>query len=101
MVAKAVTAATVLLVVFIFISGNKEISRLVIVSAGLLNTITLSAWRYFKRRLVLRRAVAGIGVSRILIVGSRADGQGFSALVRQNPHLGYSVCGFLDSKSSI
>jgi exopolysaccharide biosynthesis polyprenyl glycosylphosphotransferase len=100
MVAKAVAAATVLLVVFIFISGNKEISRLVVVSAGLLNTITLSAWRYFKRRLVLRRAVAGIGVSRILIVGSGRMGKALARWLVENPHLGYSVCGFLDSKSS-
>ena len=100
MVAKAVAAATVLLVVFIFISGNKEISRLVIVSAGLLNTATLSAWRYFKRRLVLRRAVVGIGVSRILIVGSGRMGKALARWLGENPHLGYSVCGFLDSKSS-
>jgi exopolysaccharide biosynthesis polyprenyl glycosylphosphotransferase len=98
MVAKAVAAATVLLVAFIFISNNKEISRLVIVSAGLFNTMTLSAWRYFKRRLVLRRAVAGIGVSRILIVGAGRMGKALGRWLGENPHLGYSVCGFLDSK---
>jgi exopolysaccharide biosynthesis polyprenyl glycosylphosphotransferase len=100
MVAKAVAAATVLLVLFIFISGDKDISRLVIISAGVLNAITLSGWRYFKRRLVLRRAVAGIGVSRILIVGAGRMGKALGRWFGENPHLGYSVCGFLDSKES-
>jgi exopolysaccharide biosynthesis polyprenyl glycosylphosphotransferase len=100
MVAKAVAVATVLLVLFIFISGYKDVSRLVIVSAGVLNVVTLSGWRYFKRRLVLRRAVAGIGVSRILIVGAGRMGKVLGRWLEENPHLGYTVCGFLDSKVS-
>jgi exopolysaccharide biosynthesis polyprenyl glycosylphosphotransferase len=98
MVTKAIAAATVLLVLSIFISGDKEISRLVIISAGVLNVITLSEWRYLKRRLVLRRAVAGIGVSRILIVGAGRIGKALGRWLAENPHLGYSVCGFLDSE---
>src|SRR5580692_1013825 len=54
MVAKAVCLATGLLALFIFMTGNKEISRLVVVSAGVVNVLTLSGWRYFKRGLVLR-----------------------------------------------
>src|SRR5258708_5225487 len=54
MVAKAVGLATALLVLFIFTTGNKEISRLVVVTASVMNVLTLSGWRYFKRRLVLR-----------------------------------------------
>ncbi len=100
MVAKAVLAATVLLVLFIFISGHKDISRVVIVSAGVLNVISLSGWRYFKRRLVLRRAVEGIGVCRILIVGAGRMGRALSNWLEENRHLGYLVCGFLDSKPS-
>jgi exopolysaccharide biosynthesis polyprenyl glycosylphosphotransferase len=100
MVAKAVGIASALLVLFIFTSGNKEISRLVIVSAGALNLIALSGWRYVKRRLVLRRAVEGIGVSRVLIVGAGRMGKVLAKWLEGNPHLGYSVCGFLDSKPS-
>ncbi len=100
MVAKAVTVATVLLVLFIFISGYKDISRLVIVSAGVLNVLALSGWRYFKRRLVLRRSVEGIGVSRILIVGGGRMGRTLGAWLEQNRHLGYLVCGYLDSQPS-
>jgi exopolysaccharide biosynthesis polyprenyl glycosylphosphotransferase len=100
MVAKAIGLATVLLVLFIFTSSYKDASRIVVVSAGALNVATLSAWRYFKRQLILRRTAAGIGVSRVLIVGAGRLGMALDDWLRKNPHLGYSVCGFLDEDPS-
>lgn len=100
MVAKAVAASTVLLALFIFISGYKDISRVVIISSGVLNVISLSGWRYLKRRLVLSRAEKGIGVSRILIVGTGRMGTALGKWFEGNRQLGYLVCGFLDSKPS-
>jgi exopolysaccharide biosynthesis polyprenyl glycosylphosphotransferase len=97
MVAKAVGLATALLVLFTFMTGNKEISRLVVVSAGVVNVLTLSGWRYFKRGLVLRRSAEGIGVSRVLIVGAGRMGRALASWLEENRHLGYLVCGFLDS----
>jgi exopolysaccharide biosynthesis polyprenyl glycosylphosphotransferase len=96
-VAKAVGLATSLLVLFIFISGNNEISRLVVVSSGVLNIGTLSGWRFGKRRYILRRAKRGEGVSRALIVGAGRFGQTFASWLESNQQLGYVVCGFLDS----
>lgn len=95
-VAKAVGFATALLVLFIFISGNKEISRLVVASAGVINVATLAGWRYSKRRYVLRRALRGEGISRTLIIGAGKLGQTLATWLENNHHLGYSVCGFLD-----
>ena len=95
-VAKAVGLATALLVLFIFSSGNKEISRLVVVLTGAANIVTLSGWRYAKRRLVLYRAEKGEGQSRALIVGAGKMGQAFAGWLQRNRHLGYDVCGFLD-----
>jgi len=100
MVTRAVGLATALLVLFIFTTGNKEISRLVVVLAGVLNMLTLSGWRYLKRRLVLRRSAEGIGVSRVLIVGGGQMGRGLAKWLEENRHLGYHVCGFLDSNPS-
>jgi exopolysaccharide biosynthesis polyprenyl glycosylphosphotransferase len=99
-VAKAVGLATLLLVLFIFTSGNKEISRKVIVSAGVLNVVVLSSWRYCKRQLVLQRTIAGIGAARVLIVGAGKTGRALADWLEQNRHLGYLVCGFLDMKPS-
>ncbi len=99
MVAKAVGLATALLVLFIFTSGYNA-SRVVVVSAGALNVLALSAWRYFKRQFILRRTAAGIGVSRVLIVGGGRLGLALDDWLRKNPQLGYSVCGFIDENPS-
>ena len=95
-VAKAVGFATALLVLFVFVSGNKEISRVVVVTAGVANIGTLAGWRYAKRLYVLKRARRGEGVSRALIIGAGKVGQTLAAWLENNRHLGYSVCGFLD-----
>ena len=100
MVARAVGAATALLILFVFITGYNDISRIVVLSAGALNVLTLSGWRYFKRRRVLSRSASGIGVSRVLIVGAGRPGKALATWFQDNPHLGYHVCGFLDTKSS-
>lgn len=94
---KAVGLATALLVLFIFTSGNKEISRLVVVCSGAWNVAALAGWRYTKRRQVVRRAKRGDGLSRVLIVGAGKLGRALAAWFQENQHLGYEVCGFLDA----
>jgi exopolysaccharide biosynthesis polyprenyl glycosylphosphotransferase len=95
-VVKAVGFATALLVLFIFTSGNKEISPLVVACSGLLNVGTLAGWRYLKRQYVFRRTQRGEGVSRVLIVGAGKLGRALAAWLEENRQLGYAVCGFLD-----
>jgi len=95
-VVRAVGFATALLVLFIFTSGNKEISRLVVVCSGAWNAGALAGWRYAKRLYVLRRAERGEGVSRVLIVGAGKLGRALAAWLEENRQLGYQVCGFLD-----
>jgi exopolysaccharide biosynthesis polyprenyl glycosylphosphotransferase len=95
-VSKAVGLATALLIVFVFTTGNKDISRILVVYAGAFNVLTLGGWRYAKRRYVLHRALRGQYASRVLIVGAGKSGQAFGSWLEANRHLGYSVCGFLD-----
>jgi len=96
-VLRAVMIATTLLVLFIFTSGNKDISRLVVASTGLINVVTLAGWRYAKRKYVMQRALRGEGLSRILIVGAGKMGQTFADWIENHRQLGYTVCGFLDA----
>ncbi|HKV25367.1 MAG TPA: sugar transferase [Candidatus Acidoferrum sp.] len=93
---KSVGIATALLVLFIFTSGNKEISRLVVACSAIWNAGALSSWRLAKRRYVLRRARRGEGVSRVLILGSGRLGRALGHWLRTNPQMGYELCGFLD-----
>ena len=92
---RAVALATGLLVVFIFISGNGEVSRLLVTCAGAINAGTLCGWRIFRRRYAVRRAERGESVSRVLIVGTGKMGRALAAWLEGNPGLGYRVCGFL------
>ena len=95
-VIKAVGLATALLVLFMFTTGNRQMPRTAIAYTGALNVVTLSAWRYAKRRYVLRRALQGVSASRILIVGAGESGRAFASWLEANRHLGYHICGFLD-----
>jgi exopolysaccharide biosynthesis polyprenyl glycosylphosphotransferase len=96
-VVKAVALASALLALFLLTSGNKEISRLMMVFSAALNVSSLAGWRYIKRRYVLHRARQGEGLSRVLIVGAGKTGKALAAWLKDNHELGYAVCGFLDA----
>src|SRR5271165_2278581 len=96
-VAKATGIATVLLVLFIFLSGYKDMSRLVVVLTGAESFFSLSGWRYLKKKIIMRRTLRGIGISRVLVVGFGNMGRNLASWFTTNPHLGYTVCGFLDT----
>jgi exopolysaccharide biosynthesis polyprenyl glycosylphosphotransferase len=71
-------------------------SRLVLIAAWTISTVTLSAWRaginlvlrHFRRR--------GLGLNQVLIVGADPSGRRFFDAICENPHLGYKPIGFLD-----
>src|SRR5260370_1125537 len=73
---------------------------LVVVTAAALKVRALSAWRSFKRQFILLGTGAGIGVSGVLIVGGGRLGLALDDWLRKNPHLAYSVCGFIDENPS-
>jgi exopolysaccharide biosynthesis polyprenyl glycosylphosphotransferase len=100
MVIKAVSVATALLALFIFTSGDKDVSRLVVGCSAVFNVFALAGWRAIKRELILRRTEAGIGVSRVLIVGTGRLGRALAHWLDENRQFGYSVSGFLDSRPS-
>lgn len=92
---KAVLLATLLLTAFIYLSGDKTISRLVIGCTGALNALTLPAWRFWKREIVTRQVARGEAGRRVLIVGAGEAGQALRQHFEENKHLGYVVKGFL------
>jgi exopolysaccharide biosynthesis polyprenyl glycosylphosphotransferase len=96
-VGKAVGLATAVLILFIFSSGNRDISRSVVICSGIMNVFTLSGWRYAKRTYVAHRLQRGIGAQRTLIIGANKLGYDLANCFEQNRELGYVFCGFLDS----
>jgi exopolysaccharide biosynthesis polyprenyl glycosylphosphotransferase len=99
-VLKAVSLATAVLVLLVFAFGAQEIPRICVLALGLFTGTALSGWRYVKRRVILNRALHGVGVSRVLIVGAGRVGRGLATFLEANRSLGYKVCGFLDSQPS-
>jgi exopolysaccharide biosynthesis polyprenyl glycosylphosphotransferase len=93
---KAVVMATLLLAVFIYLSGHKDISRLWVGCAALLNVVTLITWRQVLRRVVSRRVGQGIGARNAVIVGAGKMGQALAQYLERNKQLGYLIKGFLD-----
>lgn len=97
---KAIAFASGLLLLFIFVSGNKEISRFVVVGTAAWSTAALVGWRFARRTYGLQRVRSGEEVSRVLIVGAGKVGRALAAWLDANWHLGYRVCGFLDPQPS-
>ena len=95
---EAVFLATLILAAFVFLSGIKIVSRFVVAAAFCLNVLTLAAWRYARRRIVIRRVEAGIAARNAVIVGAGAVGRALARVLDNNKLLGYKVKGFLDGK---
>ena len=95
-VAKAVGWATLLLTAFVYLSGANSVSRLIVITSGILNIVTLSSWRLLRRHIVRQRVINGIGARNVLIVGAGGVGSALANFLDANPHLGYVVKGFLD-----
>jgi exopolysaccharide biosynthesis polyprenyl glycosylphosphotransferase len=95
-VLKVSLSATIVLSAFIYILGNKSISREVIVGTLICSFFFLVAWRAFLRF----PGVGGLTETRnVLIIGAGPAGQAVYRYLQQTPQLGYSVRGFTDRRS--
>lgn len=94
-ISRAASIAVLVLMAFIYISGNKSLSRLVVGLTFVFSLLTLSLWRITHARLVVRRLAKGIGLRHALIAGSAECGAVLSEYLTQNPRLGYDVRGFI------
>ena len=92
---KGVLFATLTLMVFMYLS-KMQISRFVVIASSGLNIITLTSWRYSKRKIIERRMDKGYGVRNVLIVGAGNVGKRLSNILEKNHHLGLRVKGFID-----
>jgi exopolysaccharide biosynthesis polyprenyl glycosylphosphotransferase len=95
-VLKAVAMATLLLAAFIYLSGDKLISRLVVGLAAVFTAVILSTWRFWSREIVKHRVASGKDGRHVLIVGAGSVGQALATHLEENAYLGYVVKGFID-----
>ena len=95
-VLKAVVFSTLLLTAFIYLSGDKTVSRTIVGFTGVLNAATLPAWRFWSQEITKRRVANGKAGRSVLIVGAGDAGLALERHLKENKQLGYIVKGFLD-----
>jgi Undecaprenyl-phosphate glucose phosphotransferase len=90
---RAVFIASIILSATTFLVQFFAFSRLVIVLSAFLIMLTVWVERVFLRRIQVFLRRRGIGVTRVLIVGSGETAQVLIQRLRQNPGLGYRIIG--------
>jgi exopolysaccharide biosynthesis polyprenyl glycosylphosphotransferase len=93
---QTVMIATLILMAFIYLSGIKTISRLVVGLTAIFTMVFLSAWRACRWYIAKKYVTKGNGLQHVLIVGAGKVGKILADYLEKNPSWGYSVRGFLD-----
>jgi exopolysaccharide biosynthesis polyprenyl glycosylphosphotransferase len=99
-VVKAVSLATLFLSAILYLCGIRIVSRAIVLESLLLNITSLAAWRYVKRRIVIRRVEQGINSRNVAIIGAGTVGRALAHQIERDKHLGYRFMGFLDENHS-
>lgn len=92
-IARALLLATLLLAAFLYLSGSKDVSRLVVGGSAILALVLMTSWRVLRRQWLRRH---GSQVRNTLIIGAGRVGQALAAYLNSHPEAGYAVRGFLD-----
>ena len=96
-VLKVSLAAGAALSTFIYVLGDRVVSRGAIGGNVIISVILLIAWRAFLRF----PGVSGLTDARnVLIVGAGAEGKALQQFLLDSPRLGYCVMGFTDRRMS-
>ncbi len=95
----AVITSSFLLTGMFYLTGNRTVSRIVLVLTGSWTVILLTLWRYWRRDRSLRRLAAGQSGCNVLIVGTGEVGRALAKFMTKNPQAGYRVKGFLENSS--
>ncbi|HET8666820.1 MAG TPA: hypothetical protein VFM10_02500, partial [Terriglobales bacterium] len=95
-VCKAVLLATFLFICFLWLSGNKPVSRLLIAFACVLNVVSFVLWRTWTRQSLDRRVATGKTGRNVAILGATAVGLRLAHTLQRTRGLGYVVRGFVD-----
>lgn len=85
-------------IVVIFIMKTIILSRYFIVAYCIFLLGLVGIWKIIFRGFLRWLMKKGYNLRRVLIAGAGEVGRRFAAMIESNPHLGYSVAGFLDDQ---
>ena len=81
--------------------GNLDYPRLMVIYAWVLTIVLVMIGRLLHGSLVSRLRARGVGADRALIVGTGEAGRMLLQKVRNAPHLGYQLVGFIDNQAGL
>lgn len=96
LLARSTAISAITLTGFIYLSGIKTVSRIVVGATALCTLAILSCYRLARSRILARKLAKGIDLRNALIVGAGETGVMLAEYLQQNPAIGYDVRGFLD-----
>lgn len=97
-VCQGMAVSTVLLSFFVYLSGVKNVSRLLVGIDAIAVSVTLISWRLTKNAIIRRQLAQGHGARNVLIVGAGKVGRALARYFDEHAELGYRVKGFLDNR---
>jgi exopolysaccharide biosynthesis polyprenyl glycosylphosphotransferase len=97
-VIKSVVVASILVALSIFFFKFKDFPRSIFLVGTGLNIFFLSAWRAIKRHFVLYMVSKGYNNFNALIIGAGNVGVALAQSIKERPHLGINIIGFLDNE---
>ncbi|MDF3002384.1 MAG: undecaprenyl-phosphate glucose phosphotransferase [Bacillota bacterium] len=89
----------ILIVVLSFLFKEVNVSRLVILIFGVINTLLLVLSRVLIRKILRAMRAKGYNIKRMLIIGYNDLAIQFVKKITSNKNLGYEVIGFLSDKT--
>jgi exopolysaccharide biosynthesis polyprenyl glycosylphosphotransferase len=98
---KGMLLASALFLAAIFLHGQTKYSRLIVMGAIVLSTVSVVVLRRIVAAIVQRFQLAGRAGTRVLIYGCGGTGRMLMKKIVESPQLGAMVVGFLDDGAPI
>ncbi len=93
---KANTVGIVLFMMILYLFEQYDISRFMLISFYLINTILTSLVRFFVRKFLRSFRKKGYNLKYVLLIGYSTAAEEYITRINQNPQWGYVVRGILD-----
>jgi len=87
---------SIITIVFLFILKDLELSWKFILSQFLLISFFISLEKYFIRLILYHFRKKGKNIRSMLLIGAGNVGRAFNDIIKNSPHYGYKVLGYLD-----
>lgn len=93
---KCVGIQAIALIILTFIFQEIQISRIFYIIYPISLLVIISLEKFFVRKILEKLRQNGRNLRHLLIVGGGEVGSDFCSIIKENPHFGYNLLGFID-----